>query len=210
MASYNYKERTYIELNTFFCTWHKWDYLQGENPQIYLLYLLFINVCCCVSWFLIDWPKKGGSFFSGLWLWLHTFKSQDWVQKDVALVVKAEEQQWFSVDILFPIFCSSQIYTAVHVFLSDFTYVAEGLWMHFGVFRDSTHRYPGCAGMRLQRALLNFHVWELELLLPESSIREKIIWIAEIYKLVIHPVCLERQEAAFVYRIGDDYWLIML
>lgn len=119
---------------------------------MYVLYLLFINVCFCVSWFMIDWPQKEGLFFSGLWLCLHTLKSQNQVQKGVALVVRAEEQQRFSEDIIFPIFlfCSSQIYTIVHIYFCVALYMWQWLWMHLTVCRDLTCRYQGCAGTCFQ------------------------------------------------------------
>lgn len=41
VASYNYKEGTYITLNTFFSMYERSEiFLHGENPQICLLYFL--------------------------------------------------------------------------------------------------------------------------------------------------------------------------
>lgn len=91
--------------------------------------------------------------------WLHTPKSQDQVQKEAALVVRAEEQQWFSEDTISPfffLFCSSQIYTVLHLFL--YVHVAERLW------------YQGCARTALPMPLLSFHAWEFELRHPDCSV----------------------------------------
>lgn len=74
VASYNYKEGTYITLNTFFSVYDTSEiFCMGNIPRF--VCCIFCNCMICVSWLLIEWPQKESCLFSGLWLVSYSWDS---------------------------------------------------------------------------------------------------------------------------------------
>lgn len=164
----------------FFCVQYKWDFLHRENPQICLL-SFFVIVCFVSPDF---WVTSEGGLLV-LCDWLPTPKSQDRVQKEAALVVRAEEQQWFPEDTIFPLLSllfKSYIHSLTYISVCTCGRVAvDAPWNLQGfdvqvprICKDSASSVPfefPCMGIWVTSSRL-FH-------------RDKIIWITEGDKSVI-------------------------
>lgn len=135
----------------------------GKSPNLSVI--VFVIVCFVSS----DWVTSKGGL---LVLWTVT----GFILLRVRTRYKKRWHWWWdlkssndSLRTRFPpsSFSFAQIYTVLHLFL--YVHVAEWLWMHLGVCRDSMCRYQGCARTALPTPLLSFHVWEFELLHPDCS-----------------------------------------
>lgn len=105
--------RTCIELNTSLYMTQVRLFAEGKSSNLCISFNFY--KCLFLCFLISDSPRN-----EGVLLWL---KSQVQVQKDAALVVRAEEQQCFS-DVIFSVFlfCSSQIHTIIHTFLRGFVH----------------------------------------------------------------------------------------
>lgn len=131
----------------------------------------------CVSWLLIEWPQKEGCLFSVTGFLVLRVRTRYKKRQHWWWELKSSNDSLRTQFFLFFLFCSSHVYTVLHIFL----YVHVAPWNLQG-FDVQVPRICKDSASSVPFEFPRIGIWVTS---PRLFHRDKIIWIAEGDKSVI-------------------------